>query len=172
VRVKFIVEFVLILLMALCSGRAIALTNCNVTQVSSIGFGAIVPLSGLLVRAEGEIRIRCEVVGDPPIGSQVDVNIRISQGNSASYTTRRLFLTGGNSSAYQIDYNLFTDANGSRVWGDGTDGSAEVKFSITGLSGNGIVREVTSLIYGRLPSIQNTKRAGLYTDALTVSINY
>ncbi len=171
-RIKAFLQLSLVVLSALSHANVAALTTCNVAQVSGLAFGKIVPFLNQTTNAEALIRIRCEVIGTPPVGNQVSAAIRISQGNSLSYAPRNMFNSAGLGIGFQIEYNLFTQAVGGSIWGDGTGATSEVTLVIPGLSANGAISEVPRVIYGRLPDIPNTKEAGLYTDVLIISISY
>jgi spore coat protein U-like protein len=171
VRVKSIFRVSCVLFMSWFCSSALASTLCNINQLSPLAFGSVVPL-GLLVTAEGEIQIRCEVIALPPIGGQISVNIRISQGSSANYLQRRLLNSAGDGADFQLNYNIFTQNSGQTIWGDGSNGTAEVTVVLTGLTGTGAVREATRSLYGRMPGFPNSKRAGVYRDSLIISINY
>ena len=60
-----------------------------------------------------------------------------------------------------MNYNLYTDATRTAVWGDGVGAS---NVSATGTS-------VDLPIYGRIPARQTVPAKG-YTDAITVTIDY
>jgi spore coat protein U-like protein len=172
VRVKTMLRSSMVLIMLGFFSSAMATTLCSVTQVSALAFGPVLPLSGVVSTAEGEIRIRCEVVATAPLGNQVSVNIRISQGSSANFLQRKLSNSAGDTDAFQLNYNIFTQNSGETIWGDGSNGTSEVTVVVAGLSSAGAVREVNRSVYGRMPSFTNTKRAGQYRDSLIISINY
>jgi len=71
----------------------------------------------------------------------------------------------------RLQYNLYTTAVHTTVWGDGTQSSGTVSAVGRGLmSGAAITRTV----YGQLPdSPANVDLApGLYTDIVTVTVSY
>jgi spore coat protein U-like protein len=83
-------------------------------------------------------------------------SVGLSTGNG-SYSQRRL-----SSGSATLDYNLYTDASRSIVWGDGTSGSSTV-------GGNG--ESVDHTVYGRIPAQQNVT-AGNYGDTVIVTVTF
>jgi spore coat protein U-like protein len=169
--IRLVKNIFFVLLVSACAHSNAAVT-CGVTS-SPVAFGNVGLFSGSTMTATGEIRLRCEVVGAAPVGDQVSVDIKISPGNSGSYANRQLFTSGGVTSGYKIDYNLYLQSWSGTVWGDGaTDGTALVNVPITGLSSNGIVREVARTVYGRIPAITTGKKSGTYSDSLVLIISF
>jgi spore coat protein U-like protein len=64
--------------------------------------------------------------------------------------------------AYRLNYNLYTDATQTMVWGDGSAGSSLVADSGT---------EVDRTVYGSVPAGQNPY-IGVYSDAVTVTLSF
>jgi spore coat protein U-like protein len=159
---------VLLSTITLCASGAV---NCGVSS-TAVAFGDVPLLAGVTSTAEGEVRVRCEVVGAPPMDNQVGVSIKISSGNSPSFSPRQLFNAGGVTSNHRIDYNLYAQASIGPIWGDGLSGTISVAFSIVGLSSDGAVREVARTIYGRIPPITTGKKSGAYGDLLLLTVDY
>jgi spore coat protein U-like protein len=63
--------------------------------------------------------------------------------------------------AEKLDYNLFTTAARTQIWGDGTPPSVTMSFR----------RDTLVTIYGRIPTGQ-FPAAGTYTDTITVTVNF
>lgn len=63
-----------------------------------------------------------------------------------------------------LSYNLYIDAGGTSLWGDGTGGTQTVFLKNVKKR-----RPITVPIYGIVPPAQNVS-AGAYSDALTVTI--
>ena len=90
-----------------------------------------------------------------------NIEIDLSAGSSGSFTTRTL-KQGTNA----LNYNLYTDAALTLIWGDGTGGtSTYTKFN----PANGVDVNVT--IYGRVPPLQDA-RVGAYSDTIVATINF
>jgi hypothetical protein len=165
---------VLVLLFSSVCLSANAAVNCSVNS-TPVDFRTVPVLSGVTTTAEGEVRVRCVVVGLPPLNNQVSASIRISSGNSLSYTPRQLFnVLGASNSNHKIDYNLFPVASStSLIWGDGvTTGTTDVVVTLSGLSGDGVSSEISRIIHGRIPSINSGKNPGRYSDLLILTVAY
>jgi spore coat protein U-like protein len=90
-----------------------------------------------------------------------NIEIDLSAGSSGSFTTRTL-KQGTNA----LNYNLYTDAALTQIWGDGTGGTATYTKANPA---NGVDVNVT--IYGRVPPLQDA-RVGAYTDSVVATINF
>lgn len=80
--------------------------------------------------------------------------------NSGGFNPRKMRLTSGTD---LLNYNLYTSATYTDIWGDGTSGTVTVwgKFLKN--------KPENMTVYGRIPSGQDV-RAGTYTDTLTVTL--
>lgn len=136
-------------LTALCPLLAQALCNVSATGVA---FGGYDPFSGSPTDAAGTITVGCL-----PLEAY---SLSLSAG-SGSFATRTL-LDGANT----LNYNLYTDASRSTVWGDGSGGTATVDDSIDLL---GLSNDHT--VYGRIPAGQNPY-VGSYADTITVTVTF
>ncbi|MBN2689473.1 MAG: spore coat protein U domain-containing protein [Gammaproteobacteria bacterium] len=87
--------------------------------------------------------------------------ISLSTGGSGSYSPRQM--TGG-VSADTLNYNLYTDATFTTIWGDGTGGTTTV-------TGTGTGAAQSNTVYGQLPSGQY-KTPDSYTDTITATVTY
>jgi spore coat protein U-like protein len=132
---------------------------CTVTS-SGLAFGTY----NYIVAAPTDITANIQVSCFFLVSLNLSYDILLSQGASASYVTRKM-----NSAASELQYNLYTSAAHSTVWGDGNGGSAKVTdgYLLTLLST--VVRNYT--VYGRIPAGQNVA-AGVYNDVITVTVNY
>lgn len=87
--------------------------------------------------------------------------VALSKGtNGSAVNARKMILTAGSD---LLDYQLFSNAGRTANWGT-TDGSDTIVGAATGIA-------QTVTIYGRIPA-GATVPAGVYTDTVTVSINY
>lgn len=128
--------------------------SCSILSVTSVAFGpynvfAVSPVSSL-----GSIRYKCTDVGDSD-----SIIIHLSSGNASAYTPRKL-LQG----AYELDYNLYTTAGYTTVWGDGSAGTGYYG-AVTPQEGE----ETALTIYGRIPAQQNA-RVGSYADTIVATV--
>jgi spore coat protein U-like protein len=95
-------------------------------------------------------------------------SIALSAGTSASYNPRQLA-----SGANRLDYNLYTSASRSTVWGDGSGGSSTVSGTINTsiLSLLCLAGINNHTVYGRIPAAQNVA-PGIYADTITVTVTF
>lgn len=142
----------LLLLNMLWPPTAFALCSVNST---SLAFGSFSPLTGDTVDSTGTITVTC-------ILQLSSYTIALSHGGSGTYSPRRM-ASGGN----HLEYNLYTDATYSQVWGDGTGGSATVA------GGAALLGSRDHTIYGRIPlTSQRAAMVGSYSDSITVTITF
>jgi spore coat protein U-like protein len=131
----------------LLAAAAAGAANCTFT-VQSVAFGNYDTISGQSVNSAGSITVSCNVIDS--------YSISLSPGQGTLLV--RQMRTGG----YGLNYNLYTDALRTMIWGDGTSGTVIVSDTAIG----GIYT-----VYGRIPANQNLP-AGTYTDSITVTLNF
>jgi len=127
--------------------------NCTLST-SAISFGTVNPISGSNVDATGGISVTCTN------GTSWTASAGVGSGSGASFAARRMS-SGGNT----LNYNIFTDAGRTTVWGDGTGSTATL-----GNSGTGTAQNVT--LYGRVASGQTAVTPGSYSDTVAVTVTY
>jgi spore coat protein U-like protein len=131
----------------------LAATSCSFSSLTSISFGAYDVFSVLPNNnGVGSITILCQS------GEDSNFVVTLSPGQSNSYASR-VMRSGGN----RLNYNLYTSAARTVVWGDGTSGSSvmsAVKHRTTTLS-----------VFGQIPVGQDAT-VGTYTDNITVIVNF
>lgn len=137
------------LLLPSAAGAAV----CTVTTVP-VAFGAYNPASGTATDGVGTINISCDKA--PAVKP-----IAISTGGSGTYTSRAM-----KNGTWSLNYNLYTSAARTQIWGNGTGGSVTVNY---GGGGTGPSYAIT--VYGRIPPSQNVG-AGSYSDSLVVTIQF
>jgi len=97
-------------------------------------------------------------------GSTANYSIALSSG-PGSFVTRLM-----NSGAQTIQYNLFTSAAFTSVWGDGTSGTSVVTGSLTGPPGN---QSATHTVHGRILGGQNAAPGNYSTTSpITVTVTF
>jgi len=133
-----------------------ALADCTIS-VTPVAFGTYNPRSSTAHDGVGGVRTDCRH-NDNPGG------IAIGTGGSGSYGTRRMV-----NGSTQLQYNLYTSATRTTIWGNGSGGTLSVLAPITQSIGLRRIRE--AVIYGRIPAGQNV-RAGTYTDTLFVTVSF
>lgn len=137
--------------------------NCTV-KATSFNFGNYSPLSGLPTNSTGVVTVTCSAL---VLNALVNYTIDLSQGGSGSYTTRQLSNTV--TPVNKLNYNLYTTAAGTSIWGNGSGGTANVSdgYLISILAP--IERNYT--VYGTIPGSQQVK-PGTYTDNITATITF
>ena len=146
----------LALALALAGSCAPALAASCLVSTGALAFGNYQPSA--LADATTNLQVSCSSLFTEPVA----YTILLSAGGSASYVSRTLSGPG------QLHYNLYTNAGHAVIWGDGTAGSSVISDGYT-VGGLLVVR--TYPVYGRVPGGQNVP-AGIYTDSITVTLNY
>lgn len=141
-------------LAVLAAPAAYAAVSCSVTA-TGVAFGIYTPLQTGALAANGTIAISCT-------GVLYDVaTVSLSTGLSGTYTNRTL-----KSGAAALDYNLYTGANGSQIWGNGNGGTG------TGQAVLWFFAPIANLtVYGAVNAGQDPA-PGTYMDTITVSVAY
>ncbi|HLF86690.1 MAG TPA: spore coat U domain-containing protein [Nitrospiria bacterium] len=146
-------KFILISFFLLLSGEAYAACTVATTGVNFGNYDVFVltPLN-----STGSITVTCDV--NPP--TDVTISIGPSQ-NSGVMNPRQMKRTTGPD---LLNYNFFTDAGRTSVWGDGSGGTTTVFLKNVPRN-----RPRSATVYGSIPPNQNVF-AGSYSDLLTVTI--
>lgn len=132
-------------------------SSCTVSA-SPLSFGTYQPGQGN-ASASTTLAVRC-TRGAP-------FSVALNAGIGGGTVTQRLMSMG----ASRLQYNLYTTAAHTTVWGDGTQSTATVSGVGRGLM-NGA--QITHTVYGQVPdTAANVDLApGLYTDTITVTVSY
>lgn len=135
--------------------------SCSISVGSQVAFGTYNPLPGTAADATGHFTVTCDLT----LGLLGTYTVALSQGGAGSYAPRRM-----SSGAHTLNYNLYTDAARTAVWGDGTGGSTIVSdSSLLTLLGH-VVREYD--VYGRILPNQQAASPGSYADTIIVTVTY
>jgi spore coat protein U-like protein len=153
--VKTFVRLCVLLLFACPAGEARALCNVSAT---GINFGPYDVFVAAPLDSTGSVTVSCTYF----LPRNVTVSIGASS-TSGGFRPRRM---RGLSGSDQLDYNLFTTASRSTIWGNGTAGTSTVLLSNVRRN-----QPRTATIYGRIPAGQDIQ-VGSYTDTVTVTILY
>lgn len=121
---------------------------CQFNTISAVAFGAYDVFSGIADTATGSIRISS--CGGAPFTAA------LSTGSSGTFSPRAMVSINDT-----LQYNLYTDATYSTIWGDGSGGTAT-------MSNRG---SITFTVYGRVPAGQDAS-AGTYTDTIVTTITF
>ena len=150
-------KLALVLAATLLSGASMAGTatsNFDVTatvQVSCtisvlpMAFGSITPAATGVASATTTVTSLCS--------NGASYNLGLSNGSGVSMADRAMAGTGGNTD--QLKYNIYTDAGGTSVMGDGTSGTAKINEVGTGNS-----------------HLNQYIKGDTYKDSLTVTLSY
>jgi spore coat protein U-like protein len=159
---------VLCLLFFGSAAKAASNVLCEV-GLNSVSFSAYNPFSAAPADSEtGSIQIKCRALG-PGASSSVSYVIGLSSGQSPQNTPWRTMRGGPLNET--IEYNLYTSAGRSAVWGE-LAASQGVSGSVTGIPVTGAeVSGTPHTIYARMPPRQR-KAPGLYTDLIQITVAY
>lgn len=148
------VALALAALAALATPAVRAAISCSVSA-TGVSFGIYTPLQTGALAANGTIAISCT-------GVLYDVaTVSLSTGLSGTYTNRTL-----RSGAAALDYNLYTNANGSQIWGNGNGGTGTGQAVLWFFAPT-----VNLTVYGAVNAGQDPV-PGTYMDTITVSVAY
>ncbi|MGE5469558.1 MAG: spore coat U domain-containing protein [Bacteroidota bacterium] len=132
--------------------------SCSASATST-SFGNYNSLAPVALDGVGNVRVTCGNL----VNIFVSYSISLSAGSAGSFAGRRLV-----NGAQQLNYNLFTDAARSSVWGDGTAGTSTVSDGYLLLL---LSDQRNYPVYGRIPAGQNIP-PGIYSDTIQVTVNY
>jgi spore coat protein U-like protein len=127
--------------------------NCTITT-NPLAFGNVDSTSATNVDATGGLSITCTN------GSAWAASAGFGSGSGASFANRKM-----TSGANLLNYNIYTSAARTTVWGDGTGSTATI-----GGTGTGSAQAVT--VYGRVAGGQTTIPIGSYADTVSVTVTY
>jgi spore coat protein U-like protein len=139
------------------SANADLAANCMFDAAPNIPFGVYDPLAPGDIDVSPSLETRCT--------KNTNYTISLSTG-AGTYAMRKMDSAGANTD--QLDYNIYTPAGFTTVWGDGTGGSSAVSDVGTGML---LAQKVTRVINARLFAGQD-KSADTYSDTITVTISY
>ena len=132
---------------------ALVLDNCTVVA-GPLNFGSITDLGSSDVNAQSTITLACT----PNAGFQVGLD----DGDNANAGQRRLTNTANGEF---IAYEVYSDGGYSTRWGNTLDTD-----TVSGTANAAGVASLTA--YGQIASGVNSVSAGLYTDTITVTVNF
>jgi spore coat protein U-like protein len=141
---------------ATCAGLG---CSCSAGPNTAVAFGNYNPISATPVTATGVVSVTCSAL----VLFTASYVISMNAGNSGTLPNRFMLL-----SAVHLNYNLYTTAADTTVWGDGTVGTGTVSDSYTAI---GLSATRTYNVFGLLPALQAVG-VGTYTDTVTVTVTY
>jgi spore coat protein U-like protein len=130
-------------------------TQCTVSA-ADLGFGTVDPLGGNVDQTT-TVTVRCT--------KNTAYTVGLNAGTTAGATlAQRLMANGGDT----MNYNLYTDAGRTAVWGN----SAAAPTWVAG-TGAGMGTPQVLTVYGRVPSGQTNLAVGSFVEtAITVTVTY
>lgn len=140
----------------LCSAAARA--EFCVVAANNLAFGVYDLFSPTPLDSSTTVRVSCLSLFPPG----VDYEVQLSTGQAGSFNTRAM--TNG---ASQLNYNLYSNASRTTVWGDGTAGTSVTTeaYNLPPFR----VRRIDYRIYGRIFPGQSVT-SGSYLDTITVTV--
>jgi spore coat protein U-like protein len=126
---------------------------CNV-NATALNFGIYDPSTGTSLAGNSTVNVSCT--------RTTPFTVALNAGNTGSFTNR-LMVSGANT----LQYNLYTTAALTTVWGNGTAATATNSGAGTGVS-----TPVAFTVYGSIPSQPTAVPGTGYTDTVTVTVNY
>ncbi|HKJ04612.1 MAG TPA: spore coat U domain-containing protein [Geopsychrobacteraceae bacterium] len=156
-QVPFRRNLLLILCLVILLPASASAFKCNIT-VTGVAFGSYNALAPATTSTTGDIGVTCNIKAKNK-AAPLSVSVSISAGQSGSFSQR--FMTDASGS--MLNYNLYMDAGGGTIWGDGTGGSSNRIENVTQES------PLNAKVYGRIPAGQNAP-VGSYSDILTVTV--
>jgi spore coat protein U-like protein len=129
--------------------------QCNVSA-ANLAFGAVDPLGGNVDQTT-TVTVKCTKNSPYTVG--------LNAGATSGATIAQRLMANG---ADTMQYNLYTDAGRSTVWGNSATAPAWVSGTGAGLGTSQVLT-----VYGRVPTGQTNLAVGSYTEtAVTVTVTY
>jgi spore coat protein U domain-containing protein, fimbrial subunit CupE1/2/3/6 len=135
------------------SVTASIVADCNLSA-TDMAFGDYDASSGSPLDASSTVSVYCTS------GTAYDVALNVGTGGGSF--VNRTMLNGGNSLAF----NLYTNAERTTVWGDGT-----ASTNTASGTGVGLLTAVSHTVYGRI-AIGQDQAPGSYASVVTVTVTY
>ena len=138
---------------------ATVLKNCTVTA-TNLAFGNYTPGSGVSPAANSTVAVKCT--------KNTAFTVALDKGTTTGGTIAQRLMTDG-AAGDTLQYNLYTTAGFTTVWGDGT-GSSVTQAG----TGTGMATAVNFTAFGQLPDNATNQAAppNGYTDTITVTVTY
>lgn len=133
--------------------------SCTVATVLNVIFGNYNPVSPSNLDTSGTIQLTCIAV----VVGNVSYTISLNAGQGGSFAPRMM-----TDSVHNLNYNLYTDATYTSIWGNGTGGTSTVSDSMPILL---VASSKSYSVYGRIPASQSVP-TGVYSDTITVTVTY
>ena len=131
--------------------------NPPTVSATALNFGNYNAATPAAATSNGTVNVKCVSA----VRTLPTFTIKLSQGSAASYAPRHM-----TSGANNLNYNIYTTAALTTVWGDGTAGTVLQNYAAAAL-----LNLTTFTAFGQIPANQYVK-AGAYTDTITVTVTY
>ncbi len=132
------------------------LAACMVSA-PNVSFGLYDGLSGAPATTSAVAVVTCNQAPPPTVALAIGPS-----SVSGSFFPRRMRQSGGTDT---LSYNFYTDPGLTRIWGDGTGGTAVQSARVFKN------KPWSVTLYGRIPAGQDVS-VGSYSDAITLTINF
>lgn len=174
-RYPWALATILLALFLLLPRAALASSNCSgnesvTANVSGVAFGAYDVFAAADTSGVGTVTVSASCRHNRRRRYYtLTYTIALSPGGSGSFRPRLM-----SSGSARLQYNLYTDAGLTAIWGDGSGGSRTVTATIMAScnrGGNRCRGQQTTAVYGSIPAGQNVA-AGSYADTITVTVTY
>jgi len=132
--------------------------TCSIAALTAPNFGTYNPLPGALLNATGVLKVTCA-------NGSANFTIKLNAGNGSggSFAPRKM-----QSGTNKLNYNIFTNAVRTTIWGNGTS-------STSFITGSGSCRTSNSCrytMYAQILASQQTAVPGDYTDTVMATLTY
>lgn len=144
----------LLLALSALLAPGVAAAICNVIG-PNLSFGPYDTLSTFGATTSGTISITCDETPPPTVQIQVGPSPV-----SGGFQPRRMRHLSGTDT---LAYNLYVDAAGTSIWGDGSAGTVTLSDRVQRN------KPWLPTIYGRMPALQDVM-VGDYADAIAITI--
>lgn len=136
---------------------ACTLCSCS-ASTTGVSFGGYDPSSPAPADGSGSVTLSCTGL----VSLAGTIEVAISPGSSGDALARQMVQGGA-----RLNYNLYTSASRTTIWGTGSAGTGIVTATLTGL----LSFSQSVPVYGRIAAGQ-WPQAGGYSDSVIVTITY
>lgn len=138
--------------------QAICIACSCAVDADPLTFGAFAPLDNTALDGASAVHVSCT-----GIGALDSMTIRMNAGLNGTFAARKM-----KAGANTLDYNIFSDAGRTQIWGNGAGGYNAV--SVPNLLGL-VAWSSNTPVYARIPAAPAT-RPGAYQDTVVVTVEW
>lgn len=167
----------IVLVLAGAAGLAAAASNA-VAATTTTTFAVTATVNANCLVAANALAFGTYAAGGGNVDVSSTLSVRCTKNTAYTVALNAGTTTGGTlaqrlmgNGTDTLQYNLYTSAARTTVWGDGTASSATVPGTGAGLAAG---NAVTHTVYGRLTdsAANQAASAGSYSDTITVTVTY